>query len=62
MMSDLRQSEGPEAEQHSSEDPPARSEREVESDPATLEPSIPVLVITCNRADYLIKTLDSLLK
>ncbi len=29
---------------------------------ATLEPSIPVLVIACNRPDYIVQTLDSLLR
>lgn len=52
-----------------------RSARQVEGDPppnspsleargieATLEPSIPILVIACNRPDYVVQTLDSLLR
>ena len=41
-------------------DRPTRSA--VRTQPATIEPSVAVLVIACNRETYVRRTLDSLLK
>ncbi len=41
---------------------PSPEAKQPEGTEATLEPSIPILVIACNRPDYVVQTLESLLR
>ncbi len=41
---------------------PSPEAKQPEVTEATLEPSIPILVIACNRPDYVVQTLESLLR